>query len=110
MTDQLSDEQLTNIQKELEKTEQILVPTSELGTALIAEANKKYRSLLQEKVMNDVHRLMVCRDESKAAIKNFTLSADWYTRKLAAIEAGEFTFDTHGNIFMNDVDLRRANY
>jgi hypothetical protein len=106
----ISDEQLDKMAKTVEQMEAILASSKDLGPLLVQEAKKTYNDERQKKVVGEVKRLFECVDSSKAAISLYTKSLQWYTRKLAAIQAGEFEFDERGQMFMNEEDLRRANY
>lgn len=94
-----------------EKENALALPTKELGRVLVHEAAQRYDEARRELIFNDVQRLMQCRDDSLRQAKFYTRSADWYTRKLAAIETGEFTFDkVTGILTFTDPEFARANF
>jgi hypothetical protein len=82
-----------------------------LGASLISEADKRNEENRREALLKDVAALVCHRDESLEKSDFYAKAADWYSRKLAAIEAGEFAFNPRtGSIVMTDEDLQRANY
>ncbi|HKM99470.1 MAG TPA: hypothetical protein VJX23_03055 [Candidatus Binataceae bacterium] len=92
-------------------TNALTFPPSSLGPALVGEAAERYNESRLAAVSADIQRLMAGRDESLRQERHWALSAEWFRKKLAAINAGEFTFDElRGAIVMNDPDLQRANY
>lgn len=89
----------------------IKTPTEALGSALVAEAIKRHEQDVRESVLKDVTRLIHMRDEAMEKVEFFTKAASWYAQKLAALQAGQFTFnDRTGEIVPTDTELRRANY
>lgn len=91
--------------------ENSLTKTSELGQAIISEAQKRYDEHRRETVLILVQRLMQFRDDSIRQERTYAKAADWYRKKLAAIDAGEFTMDEiTGFMTFADQDLNRANY
>ena len=91
--------------------ENSIVKTSELGQAIIAEAQKRYDEQRREGVLSLVQRLMQFRDESIRIEKRAAAATAWYRKKLAAIDAGEFSMDrTTGAMTFIDTDLDRPNY
>lgn len=92
-------------------SQEIIKTTEALGSALVAEAMKRHEDNIREGVLKDVTRLIQMRDESTEKAEFFTRAAAWYAKKLAALQAGEFTFNERtGEIVPNDAELRRANY
>lgn len=91
--------------------EKDIVKSSDLGQAILAEAQRRYDESRREAVLDAVQRYMSFRDDALRKIEHNTKAADWYTRKLAAIHAGEFTMEnTTGSMTFTDADLNRANY
>lgn len=108
----LSNKQLDKMEETLNKTDALLRSSDnvELGKMLVSEAKTVYDKERQAKVLGEVKRLMQCRDEAKALMDLQRRSHEWFSRKLKAIENGEFEFTDRGEIFMNDEDLRRGNF
>ena len=62
-------------------------------------------------IFRDVQRLMEARDEARRQQKHYAASVAWFTKKLEALQAGAFEFDTITGVFtFQDGDLNRANY
>jgi hypothetical protein len=92
-------------------SEAIVKPNQSLGQALVTEAEKRHEENRREALLKDVAALIAHRDESLERSDFYTKAAAWYTRKLAALEAGEFEFNPRtGTITPTDPDLQRANY
>jgi hypothetical protein len=92
-------------------TESLTVSSQELGKLILGEANERYKESQQEKLFLEVQRMMGCRDESRRQVRHFTASADWFSRKLQALNDGAFKFDAlTGALIFDDPDLQRANY
>jgi len=91
--------------------EEIVKPNQAFGQALVTEAEKRNEDNRREALLIDVSRLAAHRDESLEKSDFHKKAAEWYTRKLAALEAGEFEFNPRtGQITPIDPDLQRANY
>lgn len=92
-------------------TDELALPNQELGKALVSEARQQYEEQCREAVVREVSRMMQLSDQSKAQEEFHRKAQDWYRRKLAAIEAGEFDFDrAKAQLVMRDANLYRANY
>lgn len=89
-----------------------LVPTTQqLGQAIITEAQKAYDDDRKAAVVTNVKRLMQMRDEAEDKIVFYKNAVEWYTRKLAALEAGEFAMNrSNAQLTFGDPDLNRGNY
>ena len=68
--------------------EEIVKPNQAFGQALVTEAEKRNEDNRREALLIDVARLAAHRDESLEKSDFHKKAADWYTRKLAALEAG----------------------
>lgn len=90
---------------------ELTLRSSELGPAILKEAKKRYNQEQQDCLLKDVQRLMTNRDESLRQERHYRYSAEWFARKLKALNDGAFKFDelTVALVF-DDPDLQRANY
>lgn len=97
---------------ELEPIETLATtPPADLGKLIIAEALDRYDLGRRDKIYSEVMRLMACRDDARRLVALYTASAEWYRRKLEAIEKGEFRInDLTGALEFPDQELQRANY
>jgi hypothetical protein len=85
--------------------------TKTLGQALVSEAEKRNEENRREVLLGSVANLMHNRDEYLERAHFATKAAAWYDKKLKALQAGEFEFNTRtGVITLTDPDLQRANY
>jgi hypothetical protein len=94
------------------ETTAIIKPdTKTLGAALVSEAEKRNEENRRETLLGSVANLMHNRDEYLERADFATKAAAWYDKKLKALQAGEFEFNSRtGAITPIDPDLQRANY
>jgi hypothetical protein len=112
MSDEKVDAIKVGMELEKENEESLTkVEPSKLGKMLLRLATKDYEEDLREQVVHEVKRMMACRDESRRQLDKYQKSVDWYTRRLEAIDKGEFELnDLTGALEFADKDLQRANY
>ena len=92
--------------------------SQELGRTLLADAQKKYMEARQETVTAEVTRIIEAKDAYEAQKHKADLAIDFYNRKLAALDAGEFEIAIGpawqgkyiGGIKFNEEELNRPNY
>jgi hypothetical protein len=89
----------------------VKVDTKTLGQALVSEAEKRNEQNRREVLLESVAKLMHNRDDYLERAVFATKAATWYEKKLKALQAGEFEFNSRtGQITPIDPDLQRANY
>jgi hypothetical protein len=90
-----------------------------LGKMLLEEAEKNYNQDRGKMVIAEVQRVMAARDEYQRKKDQAQAGIDFYNRKLAALDRGEFDiaigpgFDPGkflGGIQFKDEELNRPNY
>jgi hypothetical protein len=89
---------------------------AELGKVLLSEAQRLQDEQRQKVVLGEVQRLLAGKEEWKENLARCTAAVDWYTRKLAALEAGQFQVSrapgltSAGALIFTESDFNRANY
>lgn len=85
--------------------------TKEFGKAILAEAREREKKARQDKVILEVQRLEASRLDYIRRQEFATEAIAWYTKKIAAIENGEFDFNLATcQMEFHDEDLEDANY
>lgn len=79
----------------------------DLGRALIVEAAERTRDNLREAVVLAIASLIELRGDANAMLEAIQYRIKFFDRKLAALNAGEFTITRGGQIFYNDEELNK---
>jgi hypothetical protein len=95
---------------DLLSTQSLIKASDVTGEKLIDAAVESFREDWKNRVVGEVKRLLGCREDSLSRIEFFTRSANWYERKLNAINGAKFKFTREGQMIFEDEDLNRANY
>lgn len=93
--------------KETNATE-LMVPTREMGGALIEAAREQRRKQITDKCVGIVNNLIGQVEHTKEKIKKSEEDLAFYERRLSAIQNGEITFDHGGIIVYDDKELNKA--
>jgi hypothetical protein len=80
---------------------------AEFGVALIAEAQSRRQKEKLEKAVTEAQAIFSTIEECERQIEYFTGWKATREGQLAALRAGDFTFDKNGTITYNDKTLNR---
>jgi len=83
---------------------------AENGRRLVENALARYRGDQTNKVLEAVKDEILLRDQALLAIENNKKQVLYYTKVLAALEAGDFRVTPDGRFVFNDEDLRLGHH
>lgn len=91
------------------KSEQITTPNQRFGQSLVKQASKEHENNRRNIIVSRVTGYMETIQKSNVIIEQYQALVGFNKRKIAALEAGEFTLFPHsGRLVFNDKDLNES--